>query len=161
MKTHKNNKWLDDALKKAIGSERKDVDFESFKQRHTQAVEKLTSRAGRYTAVRSPNIWRTIVKSRFTKFAAAAVIIIAVSLIGFQSSTDKKSKSAENAKAVVSPAELTTFASLSFAYRRGGMEMVEKMCDKASIMAGPRPVKISVYEFDGGPNDENRKGKNL
>jgi len=81
MKTDKNNKWLDDALGKAIGSERKEANFESFKQKHTQAIEQLISRAGRDTAVSSPNIWRNIMKSRITKLAAAAVIIIAV-LIG-------------------------------------------------------------------------------
>jgi hypothetical protein len=80
MNSNKNNKekWLDDALEKAIGSERKEADFESFKQKHTQAIERLTGRADRSTAARSLNIWRIIMKSRITKLAAAAVIIIAV-----------------------------------------------------------------------------------
>ncbi len=80
MKTYKNENWLDDALEKAIGSERKRTDFESFKTRHNQAIEKLISRAGRDTAVSPQNIWRIIMKSPITKLAAAAVIIITVVL---------------------------------------------------------------------------------
>ncbi len=75
-----NNKWLDEELTKAIGSEGKKPDFEKWKQLHPEAVEMLTSRAGKEpTSTRSLNIWRMIMKSPITKLAAA-VIIIAVLL---------------------------------------------------------------------------------
>ncbi len=77
MKTDKNDNWLDNALGKTIGSERKEANFESFKARHSQAVEKLISRSSQDTAVSPPNIWRIIMKSRITKLAAAAVIVLA------------------------------------------------------------------------------------
>ena len=94
---------LDEALTEAIGSEGKKPDFEKWKQQHPEAVEMLTSRApletspsgevedarssfltgraGRQESARSrpPNIGRIIMKSRITKIAAAAVIIIAIS----------------------------------------------------------------------------------
>jgi len=83
MKQLEKNKWLDEALTEAIGSEGKKPDFEKWKQQYPEAVEMLTSRTdGRLSAsTRPPKIGRTIIKNPITKFAAAAVIIIAV-LIG-------------------------------------------------------------------------------
>jgi hypothetical protein len=74
--------WLDAALTEAIGSEGKKPDFEQWKQKHPEAVETLTSRAGREgpAYLRPLNIRRTIMKSPLTKLAAAAVIIIAIVL---------------------------------------------------------------------------------
>ena len=42
-----NDKWLDDALAKTIGSKKAGTDFEAWKQRHPKAVEMLTSRTSR------------------------------------------------------------------------------------------------------------------
>ena len=82
MKRLENDKWLDDALTKAIGSEKSQPDFERWKQDHPEAVEKLTSRAGREKRTAGPHqIWRIIMKSPITKLAVAAVVIIAC-LIG-------------------------------------------------------------------------------
>ncbi len=82
MKTENNNKWLDDALTKAVGAEKREPDFEKWRQDNPQAVEMLTSRADRQpSAVRRPlNISNIVMKSPITKLAAAAVIIIAVTL---------------------------------------------------------------------------------
>jgi hypothetical protein len=82
MKRPENNKWLDDELTKAIGSEKTEPDFEKWHQSHPEAVEMLTSRAGRQTSAsrRPHNIRDIIMKSPITKLAAAAVIILAVIL---------------------------------------------------------------------------------
>ncbi len=79
MKTSENNNWLDDVLIKAIGSERRKPDFEKWQQEHPQAVQRLKTQA-----IRQPHpnrlldLGRVIMKSPITKFAAAAVIIVAV-----------------------------------------------------------------------------------
>jgi outer membrane lipoprotein-sorting protein len=79
MKTSENNNWLDDALAKAIGSDRRKPDFEKWRQEHPEAVQILKSQATRQTQPLSPlEIGRIIMKSPITKFAAAAVIIVAV-----------------------------------------------------------------------------------
>jgi len=79
MKRPENNKWLDDALSEAIGSEKSGTDFEQWKLKHPEAVEMLTARAARGpSASKSPlSIRKIIMKSPITKLAAAAVIIIA------------------------------------------------------------------------------------
>lgn len=76
------NKWLDEALTNAIGSGEKEPDFEKWKQQHPEAVEILTSRAsqGSSTPARPLNTGRTIMKSPIIKLAAAAVIVVAVTL---------------------------------------------------------------------------------
>jgi len=83
MKRPENDKWLDDALAEAIGSEESKPNFEEWKQKHPEAVEMLTSRIDKgASASPSPlSIRKMIMKSPITKLAAAAVIIIAV-LIG-------------------------------------------------------------------------------
>ena len=75
-----NNKWLEEALTEAIGSEEQKPDFEKWKQQHPEAVEMLTSRAGEgpLMSTRPLKIGRTIMKSRMCKLSAAAMIIIAV-----------------------------------------------------------------------------------
>ncbi len=77
-----NGKWLDKALSETIGSEKSGADFEEWKQKHPQAVEMLTARADKgASASPSPlSIRKLIMKSPITKLAAAAAIIIAVTL---------------------------------------------------------------------------------
>jgi len=78
MKRPENNKWLDDELTKAIGSEKSEPDFEKWQQSHPEAVETLTSRASRqFSAPKRPlDIRKTIMRSKITKLAAAAAIIV-------------------------------------------------------------------------------------
>ncbi len=76
MKLQKDKKWLDSALARVIGSGKPQFDAERWKE---QYLKKELRR--KKTAETTPNIWRIIMKSRISRLAAAAVIIIAV-LIG-------------------------------------------------------------------------------
>ncbi|MHC4540004.1 MAG: hypothetical protein ACYTEK_12610 [Planctomycetota bacterium] len=78
MDRRENDQWLDEALSETIGSKETRVDFEAWKQKHPQAVEMLTSRAGKEASPGPVTIRRIIVKSPITKLVAAAVIIIAL-----------------------------------------------------------------------------------
>lgn len=82
MKASENDKWLDDALGKVIGSEKSEPDFEKWKQSHPEAVEMLASRAGRQTsAPKRPHDIRSIIMKRpIIKLATAAAIIVIVVL---------------------------------------------------------------------------------
>ncbi len=76
-----NNNWLDDALAKAIGSEKREPDFAKWRQEHPQAVQMLKSQATRQIRpLGSLDIGRIIMKSPITKLALAAVVIVAVGL---------------------------------------------------------------------------------
>ena len=93
------------------------------------------------------NLWELFTRAKVIRFAAAAMIIVTACFLFISQEPNEQKKAAKNAQTVHSPAELTTFASLSFAYRRGGMEMVEKVFDKALKQAGQRPANISMQEF--------------
>ncbi len=99
------------------------------------------------------SVWM-MMRSPITKVAAVVVVIIAIGLLIFHTGPDKQDGAVKVSGAAQSPGELTTFASFSFAYRHGGMEMVEKMCDKALKQAGQRPANISMQEFSEEINNE-------
>ena len=117
---------------------------------------KITSWAGT-----KPNIWRIVARSRIAQTSVAAVIIIASCFFLTHQGQNGEIKTQQITQTVKSPAELTTLASLSFAYRQGGMEMVEQMCDKALKMAGPRPANISMEEFFEEINNGKSEGTKL
>ena len=71
---------LDETLTDAIGAEDTKPDFEKWKEQYPQAVEMLTSRAGKKGAASPLKIRKIIMKSPITKLAAAAVIIFIVVL---------------------------------------------------------------------------------
>ena len=92
------------------------------------------------------SVWM-MMRSPITKIAAVVVIIFASCLFLTHQGQNEEVKIQQITQRVKSPAELTTFASLSFAYRQGGMEMVDKMFEEALKMAGQQPAIISLQEF--------------
>jgi hypothetical protein len=71
-----NNNWLDEALAKAIGSEKCVPNFEKWKQDHPQAVDMLTSRVRRKPSASPLKIRSMIMKSPLMKLAAAVIIAV-------------------------------------------------------------------------------------
>ena len=84
MNTQKDEKWLDDQISGSIDSAKVDFDPEKWKQNYPQEVQILESRAkqhhSRSRRIEIPHIWRTIMKSKMTKYGAAAMVLIAVGL---------------------------------------------------------------------------------
>lgn len=146
MKKEEGEKWLDELIARTINSGEPQFDAEKWKQKYPEEFQLLKSRPGQASA-HQVNIWRRVVQSRITKLAAAAVIIIAVGLFLIHRGPDEQGKPTEVAKIAKSPAEMMTLASFTFAYRHGGMEAVEEICDKAFKMMGPRPSSLSVREL--------------
>ncbi len=83
--------------------------------------------------VAQPNILGIFIKSRLAKLAVAAVIIAAVCLFFAHHNRNEQIESPKIVQTVESksPAELTTIVSLNAAFRRGGMEAVEKQFTEA------------------------------
>jgi len=108
-------------------------------------IEVLTG--GLSTKTVRSTLWRTIVKSPVTKLAAAAVIIMAIGIFVFHKGPVEQIDRPVASKAAKSPAELMTVASLNMAYRRGGMEAVEKQCEQALRMLRPQSEKISIRQL--------------
>ena len=147
MSNEKNEKWLDEQISRTIDTERPQFDAEKWKEKYAEEFQILKSRAGQTSRPHRRNLWRTIIKSRITKFAAAAVIVVAVGVFIVQRVPDEQIKNHKMPEVAKSPAEMMTAMSLNIAYRKGGMEEVEKQCDKAFEMLGPRPGRITVREM--------------
>jgi hypothetical protein len=86
-------------------------------------------------------------KSHFTKIAFAALIILAIGFFVVHLGRGKKIDTADVITVTESPAELLTMASLNMAYRRGGIEAIEKQCDEAIEKVGTPPPKITIKEL--------------
>ena len=68
-------------------------------------------------------------------------------------SSDEKDEIVEVTKVTALPADMQSILSLNIAYRRGGMEAVDRQCQIATGMLGPRPAEVTIEtmltEFNG------------
>jgi hypothetical protein len=80
MKTQNNDNRLDELLTRAIGQEAPVFDLRQWMQRYPRQAAKLEAmgQSPDPAAIRSLSRWRSIMKSRITKLAAAAAIMIVV-----------------------------------------------------------------------------------
>jgi len=147
MKEEKNEKWLDEIISRVINTTKPQFDAEEWKQKYPEEFQILKSPAGQDSQIYQPKVWRLIVKSPITKITAAAVIIAAIGVFVFSRRPVEQIEPPEVLGVSKSPADLLTMASLGAAYRRGGIAEVEKQCDEAVRMLGPRPAEITVKEL--------------
>lgn len=153
MNEQKNEKWLDELISRTINTEKPRFDAEKWKQKYPDEFQTLLSRAAKGDSARQSNILKVIRKSPLAKLAAAAVIIIAISFFTSRQGPTEQADTTIVSKATKSPAEMQAILSLSIAYRRGGIEAVDRQCQKAIEMLGPRPAEITIQqiltEFNG------------
>ena len=147
MSDEKNEKWLDEQISRTINTGKPQFDGEKWKEKYAEEFQILKSRAGQSSHAHWPSIWRILIKSKIVKFAAAAVIVLAVGLFVARRVPDEQVEHHTKREVAKSPAEMMTAMSLNIAYRKGGMEAVEKQCDKAFEILGPRPGRITVQEI--------------
>ena len=103
------------------------IDSESNKRVFSnilQAFQKSTAKD--LAPTDQPNIWRIIFRNPITKLAAAAVIIVAISLFIVHQGSGEQEGDTRVLEVAKSPAEMLTAASLNIAYRRGGIVAVDR-----------------------------------
>ena len=101
----------------------------------------------RLAAVR-PGPPTKILASRIMRFAAAAVIIIAmVGLLIVYKCPRQQVANQKVLKIAKSPAEMLTAWSLMTAYRHGGIEALDNQCDKAFEMSGQQRDTLNMKEL--------------
>jgi hypothetical protein len=95
----------------------------------------------------------TIMTNRAARLAAAGVVILLIGFAVVRQAAHRQSDGQALIEAAKSPAEMLTYASLTVAYRQGGFEEVDKQCEKAFELLGPRPESLSpqqvLAEFNG------------
>jgi len=100
-----------------------------------------TIRAGK------PNAAWIILRSRLAKFAAAAVIIVGVSLLMVYRNPPAQQPPQQTVSVAKSPAEMLTAMSLNMAWRRGGIEAMDEQSSRAFKMLESKPAKASIQEL--------------
>ena len=153
MNKQRNEKRLDELISRTINTEKPRFDAEKWKQKYPDEFQSLLSRAAKGDSDRQPSILKVILKSPLTKLAAAAVIILAVSFFIAPQGPDEQADTTTVPKVTKSPVEMMTAMSLNIAYRKGGIEEVEKQYNEAFKLLGPRPGSLSAEqifaEFNG------------
>jgi len=137
----------------------------SAEMRHRTLVDALQTQA-QYPETKSAEshlgLSSTIIRSKVTRLAAAAVVVIAVGFLVIHTRPRPQEGTATVSRAAKSPGEMMTAMSLKIAYRRGGLEAVEKQCDKAFKMLPARPSpKASLKLLSKLINSEDLEGAQL
>lgn len=138
MSERRDERWLDEQLRRAINTTAPEFDAETWKRDHAGAYQALVSRGrGRHRAH-----WAV------GGLAAAAVILIgaAVLLTRVPSQIRQEPVGGDIAKAP-SPAHIVSMMSLRVSYRQGGEEALYEQLDAAMKTLGPRPGRPSALRM--------------
>lgn len=139
MSERKDEKWLDDELRRVVNTTRPEFDDEAWKEKYAKEYETLLARK-RSTERSSgtPHRLRLIVQGPIGRLAVAATIILAVGLF-LARNEPPAPKPVPPLTAHAAPARMVSMISLSTTFRRGGMEALDKQFDRALDELGPRP----------------------
>jgi len=147
MNEQRNEKQLDELISRTINTEKPRFDAEKWKQKYPKEFQSLLRRAAKGDSARQPNILKVVLKSPLTKLAAAAVIIVAIGFFIVHQRSSEQADTTTVSKVPKSPVEMMTAISLERAFRRGGIEAVEKQCKQAFKPIGPWPRSLSVEQI--------------
>ncbi|NIP26841.1 MAG: hypothetical protein GWN67_21455 [Phycisphaerae bacterium] len=160
MSRKKDEKWLDELINRTIDSHKPEFDAEKWKQKYPEEFQMLRSMSKQDSSTRRPSIWRIVCHSPITKLVAAAVIIVAIGFFIVHQRPSEQDDTTTVSKVTKSPVELMTAISLERAFRRGGIEAVEKQCREVFKPIGPRPRSLSfeqiLAEFNGNIKSSER-----
>lgn len=138
----RNEKWLDEQLKKTIDSGKVEFNGEQWKRKYSAEYQELISRARTRPNVQRFSWMRPLVR-------IAAVIAIAAFVILF--SHNRFNRRAEQTVPVFvedgSPTKMLSVMSLSLAYRQGGLDAVDEQSKKAFKMLGQKNTNVSIGEL--------------
>ncbi len=144
MNERRDERWLDEQLRRAINTTAPEFDAERWKRDHAEAYQALVwrGRGGRrgHWAVGG--------------LAAAAVILIGAAILLTRTLPQirREPVGGDIAKAP-SPAHIVSLMSLRASYRQGGEEVLYEQLDTAMKTLGPRPGRPSplrmLIDLDG------------
>jgi hypothetical protein len=149
MSEHKDEKWLDERLQRAVDGATPAFDAQAWKQKYAREFQTLLGRSGQPNRLSTGPMVRLVLRGPIGKLAIAAAVIVAacVLLTGRFGSKPDGSTPVSPLAAQQSPAQMVSMISLSAAFRQGGMEGLDKQCDRAIERLGPRPSSISMQEL--------------
>jgi hypothetical protein len=151
----RNEKWLDEQLKKTIDSGRVDFDSEKWKQQYSAEYQELVSRAGR-----SPNVQRFLRVSLLVRIAAVVAVVVIVIFFAYRKPVERVAPLIAD-EYDRSPAKMLSVLSLSLAYRQGGLDAMDAQCKKAFELLGQKNTNVSIGELLNDKNGNKPERKDL
>ena len=142
-KNHENR--LDEIISRTINSGKPEFDAEKWKQKYPEEFQMLRSMSSEKTRTRRPRFWWALYQSPITKLAAAAVLIVGIGLLAFYVHQGPGEQPVP--RVAVSPTKMMTAMSLTMAYRRGGIDAVDRQCEKAVRMLRTRPQRLTLGQL--------------
>ncbi|MBN1817290.1 MAG: hypothetical protein JW828_08005 [Sedimentisphaerales bacterium] len=140
MRTEKKD-ILDTMMENSIKGARPELDFEDWKQTHQNQIRTFETQ----TKARHAS-GRTTWKMQWMRIAAAAVLLIAVSLYVIMTTHSPKDTMRKSQINLSSVSEISLLA-LHVAYDKGGLEAVDKQYKKAYSKLGSRSNGVSIHEL--------------
>ena len=138
----RNEKWLDEQLKKAVDSGKVNFDSEKWKQKYSDEYQALVSRAGK-----RPNVLRFLWTRPLAKIAAVVAIAALVILLSHNRPNRRVEPTVATSAEDRSPAKMLSVLSLSLAYRQGGLDAVDEQSKKAFELLGQKNTNVSIGEL--------------
>ena len=151
MNERKDERWLDMQLRRAINTTRPEFDAEAWRRNHAEAYGVLISRVRKMS--HSGSTARRRVHWMIGALAAAAAVLIGVTVLLTWTPQDRQEISPGVSVEAASPASIVSMVSLRTAYRQGGEEALNRQLDMALSQLGPRLNGFStlraVCDLDG------------
>lgn len=137
MNERRDERWLDEQLRRAIDTTAPEFDAERWKRDHAEAYQTLISRGQGVKGEKGVKVRRVFWA---VGAAAAAVILVGLAILSTRTPPQVRTKpvGGETAKAP-SPAHIVSMISLRTAYSQGGDEALYEQLDAALKTLGPRP----------------------
>jgi hypothetical protein len=160
MSERKDEKWLDDQLRRAVDGATPVFDAQAWRQKYAgefQTLLRHRERPGQFGTV------RLVLRGSIGKLAIAAVLMAAagILLVGRSGFTPEKPTPGPQPVAQQSPAQMVSMISLSAAFRSGGMAELDRQCERALERLGPRPISVSMQELLQDINGTGQERANL
>ena len=148
MSERRDERWLDDQLRRVVEGGTPAFDAESWKRRHHEEYEALLSRHGQPAERGVKSVWFA---RWIAGLAAAAVITVAIALFvpGPRPVLEPQTppESVADPATEIQSAGVISFESLTLAFRRGGEEALNRQLDTAQETLGPRPDRSLLSDL--------------
>lgn len=160
MNERKDEKWLDDQLRRAVDGATPVFDAQAWRQKYAGEFQTLLSRRDQRS--RSAAV-RLVLRGSIGRLAIAAAVMAAagILLVGRFGLRPDGPTVGPQPVAQQSPAQMVSMISLSTAFRFGGMEGLDRQCERALERLGPRPTSVSMQELLQDINGTGQERANL
>ena len=162
MNEHKDEKWLDEQLQRAVNGSTPVFDAQAWKQKYAREFQTLAGADGGRGLAHTALV-RLVLRRPIGKLAIAAAVLATagVLLVGRLGSTPERPTPGPQPVAQQSPAQMVSMISLSAAFRSGGMAELDRQCERALERLGPRPTSVSMQELLKDINGKGQERANI